>query len=255
LVTIILPCYNEALRLDTKQILDFLEHEQNGISLLFVDDGSTDGTLETISDLQNRNREKITILSLAENQGKAEAVRQGVLNALTEEIDFIGYWDADLATPLSLIPELREAFVHDTRRKMICGSRVLRLGASIQRHWFRHYPGRIIATCISMVLGMPFYDTQCGAKLMKKDLAQEIFREPFLSPWLFDVELIARIIRKVGRAEASKMIYELPLQEWRDVSASKIRALYLPKIPLELLHIYFHYNLYSRQQQGNDSKS
>jgi hypothetical protein len=124
---------------------------------------------------------------------------------------------------------------------MIFGSRIQRLGADIKRHWYRHYPGRIIAFWINAIIKLPVHDTQCGAKLIEANLARQIFAEPFISSWLFDVELFARIIALYGRQQASQMIYEIPLQRWTDVGDSKISAGYLPKIPVELAKIYWKY--------------
>lgn len=240
LIIIVIPCFNEADRLAAGPFLSFLaEHRE--IELLFVDDGSSDSTAARICDMENRANGRVSLLRLPKNQGKAEAVRQGVLHSLQKPAHHIAYWDADLATPLGAIIEFTEFTTAAYGKKMICGARVQRLGADIKRHWYRHYPGRIIAACISIILGLPLYDSQCGAKLIERDLAEQIFAEPFLSPWLFDVELIARVIGLVGRKKAAQIIYELPLSHWTDVGNSKISLAYLPRIPFELIRIYRHY--------------
>ena len=210
------------------------------LCFVFVDDGSTNQTAAKLEQIRAAAGSKSTVLRLAVNQGKAEAVRRGILRALQDEPAHVGYWDGDLATPLSEIPTFIE-FSSDSARKMIFGSRIQRLGAEIERHWYRHYPGRMIAFWINAILRLPVYDTQCGAKLIEADLARQIFAEPFLSSWLFDVELFARIIGLYGRSQAVGMIYEVPLRRWRDVGDSKIAPSYLPKIPIELVKIYWKY--------------
>lgn len=238
MTAIIIPCFNEAERLNSTQFLDFIEDNQ-GVQFFFVNDGSTDNTKQLIDDLQNQAPGQISSLHCSKNKGKAEAVRQGILQAVNTSVHYVGYWDADLATPLSAIPRFLNCF--KDQRKMICGARVQRMGADIDRHWYRHYPGRIIATIVSTILGLPFYDTQCGAKIIERTLAEQIFSKPFISPWLFDVELIARIINKYGPEQARSMIFELPLENWTDIGDSKISMAYIPKIPIELLKIYTHY--------------
>ena len=245
MIIIIIPCFNEADRLEIAPFLSFIEAYQE-VELLFVNDGSTDNTTGVINTLENEAPGRIFSLNLHENQGKAEAVRQGVLHALKKPCQYIGYWDADLATPLSAVPQFMECLRHDPERKIICGARVQRMGAEINRHWYRHYPGRVIASIISMIIGLPIYDTQCGAKLIERKLAERVFTEPFISTWLFDVELIARVVETFGKQEARKRILELPLERWSDIGASKIRLSYLPKVPYELIQIYRNY----RQTNG-----
>ena len=242
MIAIVIPCFNEAHRLSPDPFVAFLD-DRAKLCFVFVDDGSTDQTAEKLDQISAQTGSKSSVLRLDINRGKAEAVRQGILTALQEQPAHVGYWDGDLATPLTEIPYFIE-FSNDPTRKMIFGSRIQRLGAEIERHWYRHYPGRMIAFWINTILKLPVHDTQCGAKLIEADLAGQIFTEPFISSWLFDVELFARIIALHGRSQAAKMIYEVPLQRWTDVGDSKISPAYLPKIPIELVKIYWKYRKY-----------
>ena len=237
MLTLVIPCYNEADRLDQGSFIEFIEQNQY-VMFLFVDDGSTDTTATLISSMIMQAGSRMSLLNLPENGGKAEAVRSGVLQALTEDsAGYVGYWDADLATPLDAIHDLMGAALAVPARRFVCGTRVRRMGARIERHWLRHYFGRVVATAASSILNLPFYDTQCGAKLLERGLAAQIFGQPFISQWLFDLELIARIIETLGRPEATRTIYEFPLTEWRDIGESKVRISYLPRIPYELFRI------------------
>jgi dolichyl-phosphate beta-glucosyltransferase len=235
MVTIVIPCFNEADRLDQAEFLKFTTNNPD-ISFAFVNDGSLDDTAGLITAMARKAGPRMQFLDLQTNAGKAEAVRAGILKVVAEgSPSHVGYWDADLATPLSAIHDLiRET---NPARQFVCGSRIRRMGANIERRWFRHYFGRVFATAASNLLNLPFYDTQCGAKIIEKNLAAEIFKRPFISPWLFDLELIARIIEALGRPAAYRTIYEVPLTEWKDVGDSKIKTAYLPRIPYELFRI------------------
>ncbi len=221
-VVIVVPCYNEARRLPVSQ---FRQHiECSATHFLFVDDGSRDGTIEVLSGLRAGLEDRVAILPMPQNRGKGEAVRCGIEKALAAAPDFVGYWDADLATPLEAIGDFMAVFAEAPQVDMVFGARVKLLGRMVERHVARHYLGRCFATVVSLVLRLPIYDTQCGAKIFRVGARTEgLFHEPFLSRWVFDVELIARYIRQVGSPEAAAAgIYEYPLHRWADIAGSKV---------------------------------
>src|SRR5262249_3624494 len=150
-----------------------------------VNDGSTDATLEVLHDLRRRRPEGFTICDLSRNGGKAEAVRQGLLRAFEAEPDYVGYWDADLSTPLDAV--LTFGWLLDSRRDidMVFGARVSLLGRAVARQPLRHYLGRVFATAASIALGIGFYDTQCGAKLFRASREiKALFESRFSSRWI-----------------------------------------------------------------------
>ena len=164
------------------------------------------------------------MLDLGENRGKAEAVRRGVLHALTLQPDFVGYWDADLATPLEAIPSLLDTVRQQPHLVLAMGARVQLLGRDIQRDEMRHYIGRLMATLAALALRVRAYDTQCGAKVMRADeRVAAAFREPFHHRWLFDVELIARVFAASPHVPPHTLVHEVPLTAWRDVAGSRVR--------------------------------
>jgi hypothetical protein len=159
--------------------------------------------------------------------------------------DLIGFWDADLSTPLDELDGFLAVLDERPGIEMVFGARVGLMGRSIQRSLGRHYIARVLATLISSALRLPIYDTQCGAKVFRasSDL-DAVLEEPFLSRWLFDVEIIARFARLregMARPRVEDIIYELPLQHWREVGGSKIRLFDALTIGLELLRVYFRY--------------
>lgn len=239
--TIIIPCYNEANRLNKEAFLQFLGNHED-VSFLFVNDGSKDNTLEMLTAFANKHQ-RIHYLDVQPNGGKAEAVRRGMLHA-AEHIpsDYIGFWDADLATPLWEI----DNFLTQIQRgdfEMVTGLRLMRLGAGVKRKQLRHYLGRCFATTASIVLKLPVYDTQCGAKLYKASIVPTLFSDSFVTRWLFDVELLARFINAYGRDKAIQNVYEYPLLEWVDVGGSQLKFKDFFKAPYELWQIKRRYKL------------
>jgi len=223
--TIVIPCYNEARRLDSAAFLEFLASDPD-TAFLFVDDGSTDETAGVLRDLVARASGRASMLALERNSGKAEAVRRGIIQALESGPRYVGFWDADLSTPLDVVPRFANQLDAHPQLEMVIGARVQLLGRQIERSVLRHFMGRLAATATSTVLGLRVYDTQCGAKLFRADTARALFRDPFQSRWIFDVEVIARLIAcHTGNAglPASKVIWEYPLHRWRDFEGSNVR--------------------------------
>ena len=219
-VTIVVPCFNEEHRLNIQAFQSFRE-----ATFCFVDDGSKDGTLRLIQSLAASDPGRFQAIALERNRGKAEAVRAGILDSLGRSPHYVGFWDADLATPLNQLPKFIDLLDAQQSIQMVFGARVRLLGRDISRSASRHYVGRVGATLISNTLGLPVYDTQCGAKLFRASaMLRDLFSAPFVSRWIFDVEIIARLIQDVGLEAAGKAIYELPLTEWHDVKGSKVKA-------------------------------
>jgi dolichyl-phosphate beta-glucosyltransferase len=220
---VVVPCYNEERRLDEAAFVALARSRK--IRLLFVDDGSTDATREVLARMATRTR-AIEVFSLDGNTGKAEAVRRGLLRAVRGGASVVGYYDADLATPPSELLRLTSALRAAPEVAGVFGCRVARLGSSIKRKAARHYLGRTYATIASMALGITVYDTQCGAKLFRvNETFVAALSEPFRSSWAFDVELLQRLLRGSDRAPAIPVgaFVEVPLEEWNDVSGSKLR--------------------------------
>lgn len=240
---VVVPCFNEERRLPVDAFRAFAPGDA-AVRFLFVNDGSTDGTLRMLEALHVENPERYSLLDLDRNRGKAEAVRRGILAALDRGPDLVGFWDADLATPLEEISGFLEVFAARPEIEMVFAARVRLLGRSISRNPARHYFGRVGATLISQSLGLPVYDTQCGAKLFRvTPTTRELFERPFLSRWIFDVEIIARLVVQRGRDAAARAIYELPITVWHDVKGSKVRQSDFLRALNDLARIRRAYNL------------
>lgn len=241
---VVVPCYNEAQRLDVRRFEQFAARTQ-GIDFLLVNDGSRDATLELLESMHARHPRRFSFLHLKQNSGKAEAVRQGCLLALEARPAYLGYWDADLATPLEDIPRFADILELKPAIDAIVGCRIPLLGRKIERKPLRRALGRVFANVASQALQLPIYDTQCGAKLFRvTPLLLQALAEPFGTRWIFDVEILARMIvarRRLGLPRLAEALYEQPLDHWRDVAGSKLKGGDFAKAFVEMARIYFRY--------------
>jgi len=188
----------------------------------------------------------MSYLVLEQNQGKAEAVRRGLLQALASDASYVGFWDADLATPLDAVDDFMKIFREKTKVEMVFGSRVKLMGWDIDRSRARHYSGRVFATVVSTLLRIPIYDTQCGAKIFRvTDATPHVFGETFLSRWVFDVEVLARDLQMrwadPGLVSIDEALYEMPLRAWNDVEGSKVKAMDFFWAMRDVFRIYRRY--------------
>lgn len=215
-IVLIVPCYNERKRLD---LGSFIAHSNDKLKILFVDDGSNDGTYEFIQ-TEIHDSEYCQVIAVPKNCGKGEAIRFAILELQKtqwwENFDWCGFWDADLATPLSEVQHFITFAELYEDVDAIWGSRVYRLGSHIVRSGLRHYLGRAFATVIHQLLRVEAYDTQCGAKLFRKDVILTAFSEVFISRWIFDVEILLRL--------KTSTVIEYPLRNWQDVPGSKLKV-------------------------------
>jgi len=240
-LALVVPCYNEASRLVPEAFLQFVATHP-GVQLVLVDDGSTDGTWDVLERLRASAPASVTTLRQSSNGGKAEAVRTGIRAGLAQRAALVGFLDADLATPLEVVDDFLAVLRDRPDVEFVLGSRVMLLGRDIKRKATRHYFGRVFATAVSMVLDLPVYDTQCGAKVLRATAATAtLFDTPFRSAWIFDVELIDRYLRlpvAPGEPTRRHRLYELVLPTWHDRAGSKLRWHDFARAAVELGYIW-----------------
>lgn len=234
-LAIVIPCYNEANRLPVKSYKSFLNKARD-VSIFFINDGSSDETGHQIHEMVMEFNEHVHLISLKKNKGKGNAVFEGfhfVLN--NHDFKKIAFLDADLATSLEECYQLTDYV--EGKISLVFGSRILKLDNNIKRKWYRFFFGRLVATAISKSLKLSLYDSQCGCKIFDTSLADKIFVEPFLSKWLFDVEIFFRAIKIYGRKNIKEHIKEVPLNEWVDTPDSRVSPWYFFRLWLDLYKI------------------
>jgi glycosyltransferase involved in cell wall biosynthesis len=214
---LIIPCFNEERRISTEYFEELIKLPN--LTLIFVNDGSTDSTLQTLS--QFVKCQNVKILNLEKNVGKAAAIKFGVQN-VRNDFQFFGFLDADgafaiedISRSLNLLDSLNSDI------KSIWLSRIKMSGTKIERNWKRHYLGRILVTFLTFGISNAPYDTQAGFKIFRNDKRnQSLFEENFKTRWFVDIE----ILYKLWISDDTDGILEIPLKYWRDVEESKITS-------------------------------
>jgi dolichyl-phosphate beta-glucosyltransferase len=211
-LTIVVPAYNEARRIRStlESLCHIKEAKPYSVELIVVDDGSTDKTVETVSEFPG-----IRLLRNDRNHGKGFTVRHGVLEAQGE---FILFTDADLSTPIEEVDKLLSA-LESSGADVAVGSRALeRELIGIHQPWLREMGGRFFNLLVRAFTGLDLYDTQCGFKLFKRSSTRQAFERMRIEGFGFDPELLFLIERAGGR------VVEVPVR-WNDNPATKVQFL------------------------------
>ncbi len=219
---IVVPAYKESQRLPfLLEGINEIKNKDHHIIIDIVDDGSPEHEAkktEGIAHRYNQLSSSITVKCTRSipNKGKGFVLRTGFKNALTEaDVKYLGFIDADGATKLADFIKLFE--VAETENyDCVIGSRWKSLGRTVSRSFKRHLSGRIFATILSNLFNIPIYDSQCGAKLFKKDvITKELLAFCDNDTWLFDTQLVICLFLSEFK------ILEYPVN-WQDTSGSKI---------------------------------
>jgi CheY-like chemotaxis protein len=241
-VGVVIPCYNEGKRLRSKKFTDYID-KNSGYHLCFVNDGSTDKTLKVLKKLRKGREDFITVYDCEKNGGKAEAVRQGMLYMVQQEdLDYIGFLDADLSTNLSDFDDL-VSIIERSKYKIVSGCRIRRMGANIRKEAVRKIVSSFLNFIIVKILKMNFNDTQCGAKVFHRDIVHIAFDKKFISKWIFDVEIYRRITLYFGLKKAKEMVCEQPLKRWVHAGGSKLSMKDSFKIFIQLAEVAWFYRV------------
>lgn len=243
-VAVVVPCFNEAQRLELARFLDLA---RSGISVLFVDDGSTDATRDVI-EVGCASDPMISVLLLPDNLGKGEAVRHGILHLIDSGAGVVGYVDADLAAPPEELLRLLDLLVNSADVRVVTGARVRLMGTTVERSMLRHHLSRLFATLASLALREKIYDTQCGMKLFRVDERLRIaVSTPFRSRWIFDIELLDRLFLWSRDHEPGRDLglLEVPLKDWKEVGESKLTVKAMLRASVDLMFVEY------RRRRGN----
>jgi len=212
-LSIVIPAYNEESRIapTVRDMVGYCRARGRAFELILVDDGSRDGT-STVGRRLCQEFSELRLIRLAANHGKGYAVRTGVINAVGRAVLFA---DADGATPIAEIERLEDALALGA--DVAIGSRALRAeGVRVEAKLYRHLIGRTFHQLVKRLADAKVEDTQCGFKLFRSSVAQDLFSRMRMNGFSFDVEVLV-IARRRGYQVA-----EVPVN-WVHQPGSKVR--------------------------------
>ena len=212
-VDVVIPAYNESTRLPEtlRETVRFLSGMPWRSRVLVVDNGSVDGTAgaaaEIAAEVGGAERVAVDVIGCS-RPGKGAAVRRGILAG---RAPLVGFFDADLATPLDTLPAaiaaLRGGAAAAIASRHVPGARFVETQPLTRRlggHVFRTLSG-------ALVPGVA--DTQCGFKFFRRPVVTAALVRTRTTGFAFDVELLHRIQRDGGE------VVELPVA-WTDRAGS-----------------------------------
>jgi len=211
-LSVVIPAYNEAKSIQAAlaQVAAYFRSRAVAGEIVVVDDGSTDGTARLAGEASVPTA--VHVLVNEQNRGKGYSVHRGILSARGR---YVGFADADMATPIDQIDKVRQAFASGA--EVVIGSRALS-GSQIARHqpWWRERAGRLFGSFVRTVLLPGIPDSQCGFKFFSAAAARAIFSRQRLTGWAFDAEVLY-IARRLGYN-----IVQVPVR-WIDDPDSRVR--------------------------------
>jgi dolichol-phosphate mannosyltransferase len=212
---LLIPAYNEERRIEPvlRDYAKFFQENYSGkFQLVVVLNGCTDNTLGVV---QKVAAEFPTVRPLEFKQpiGKGGALIEGF--KLASQRELIGYVDADGATPPRAFLELVE---HMENADCVVGSRWLADSILHQEQTtMRKFFSRVFHFIVQLLFRLNIHDTQCGAKLMKREVVEKIHPNLRIADMAFDINLLVAI------KYAGFRIREVPT-EWTDKAGSKVTS-------------------------------
>jgi glycosyltransferase involved in cell wall biosynthesis len=232
-ITIIIPILNEKDRVRPciERLLSYCTEMKWDFRLIFVDDGSDDGTTEIVQTYSLTNPH-VLLLKLPKGLGKGGCIAQAILTQTLE--DRVAFMDVDLSADPSelekLLPYLED---HD----VVVGSRILRDGLRpIERPFYRSILSNSYSRLFRFLFRIPIYDPQCGFKVFRSDITSRLFADITTFGFAFDTELIVTAFAQGLR------IKEVPIN-WIHGEFSKINILQeIEAMGTDLFSIWYQFH-------------
>lgn len=212
-LSIVIPCFNEQSRLPASlaSVTAYMEETGREFEIILVDDGSSDGTAAVIRESEQVH-DSVRGVILPCNRGKGRALAEGVRQSrgvlvLTS--------DADFSAPIDELPKLEEAISGGA--DVAAGSRAKRGAREVDQPVHRRIMGKAFNLLVQALVLPGVWDTQCGFKLFRGDVAREVFGRLRTDGFAYDVEVLYRA-RQSGYA-----VREVPVR-WINSPTSRVQT-------------------------------
>ncbi len=210
---LLIPAYNEEDRIGPvlrEYAQYFREHYQGPFRLVVILNGCRDNTLGVVQAVA-KDFPEVSPREFTAPIGKGGALIEGL--RLASVADWIGYVDADGATAPRAFHELVQ---HRERADVVIASRWM-AGAILHQSQTskRQFASRVFHGIVQLLFWLNIKDTQCGAKLLRREVVQKIHHALRITDMAFDINLLY-VIRRAGFK-----ILEVPT-EWTDQIGSKV---------------------------------
>jgi dolichyl-phosphate beta-glucosyltransferase len=211
-LAVVVPAYNEHDRIGPTldRLHEYLSGQNYSWKVVVVNDGSKDDTAQIVTDFA-QTHPNFELLDSQPNHGKGFVVRKGMLET---DAEWLLFSDADLAAPIEEVEKLWKAVEGGT--PIAIGSRPLKeSNLEVRQPWYREMAGRSFNLAVQIFAVKGIKDTQCGFKLFRQDVAQDVFKRCKLDGFGFDFESLM-IARDLGYP-----IAEVPIR-WAHQEGSKV---------------------------------
>jgi glycosyltransferase involved in cell wall biosynthesis len=234
---LLIPAYNEEHRIEPvlhDYARYFQQHYSGKFQLVVVLNGCRDNTLGVVQRVAAMHP-TISVLEFRDAIGKGGAIIEGL--KLAPQADFIGYVDADGATPPAAFHDLVR---HIGKADCVIGSRWLP-GAvlHIEQSGKRRFASRVFHLIVQTLFWMNIRDTQCGAKVMTRAAVEKIHSSLRIADMAFDINLLYAL------KHAGFKVLEVPT-EWTDKAGTKVAlartslTMFLSVVRIRLIYSPFY---------------
>ncbi|MDZ7798480.1 MAG: glycosyltransferase [Patescibacteria group bacterium] len=205
-LSIIIPAHNEEKRIG-RTLEQYLKAFDKNTEFWVILNACHDNTLAVVKEKQNKYS-NLRYLDIKEPINKGGAIREGFKAAQGQ---YIGFVDADMATS----PYEYKKLVNNLKDyDGVMASRYAP-GAQAKRTLTRRFVSRGFRLISKLLFHLPYFDTQCGAKIYKRELIKKILPEMKINNMMFDIELLV-LARKYGFK-----IKEVPTK-WQEIESSAL---------------------------------